>query len=88
MLVGSDGSRSSVRKQRCPPVTYDDVGITTTAGVVLKNNVPPRIQSLLAQSLVRFLGDQGHTILFFEVREVKLIFANRLTTERDVNVTL
>jgi len=57
ILVGADGSRSIVRAQRCPSLTYDDIGIIQGAGHCLlpPEKDIPTLFPLLQRSAIRIL---------------------------------
>ncbi|KJE89126.1 hypothetical protein CAOG_00660 [Capsaspora owczarzaki ATCC 30864] len=71
ILVGADGANSPVREQRAPAVRYNDLGVTTIAGVSPLESASPAIRTLVNDGLVRWLGPDGHTVMMFPVFAVK-----------------
>ncbi|CAF0779780.1 unnamed protein product [Didymodactylos carnosus] len=66
ILIGADGAQSIVRKQRCPELKNEDIGIEWIAGTLILNenlNEFKTIRKLAKQSLVRVMGKDGHSLL-------------------------
>jgi 2-polyprenyl-6-methoxyphenol hydroxylase-like FAD-dependent oxidoreductase len=64
LLVGADGARSVVRTMVAPGLTYDDLGVTTVAGVAPLSAVPAALLAHVPEAtLVRVLSGDGHTLL-------------------------
>jgi 2-polyprenyl-6-methoxyphenol hydroxylase-like FAD-dependent oxidoreductase len=65
LLIGADGAKSRVRKQRCPTLSYDDVGVVNIAGFFPRtDNILKTLQPYFADSLSRIMGPNGYTMLY------------------------
>jgi 2-polyprenyl-6-methoxyphenol hydroxylase-like FAD-dependent oxidoreductase len=84
VVVGADGANSVFRKQYVQPAAaglprpfeYSDLGFTNIAGMLpaASPSVADSIRALTKPGLVRWLGQDGHTVMMFQ-------FVDSLTSE-------
>ena len=70
ILIACDGSKSSVRAQLMPDFQRNNLHITNVGGTVDHHDDDfKKIDELTKDSLVRILGEQGHTLLILPLRQ-------------------
>lgn len=81
LLIGADGSNSKVRKQRCPNLEYQAVGVSNVAGFLdmPEQSTIPHLYPLLQVNALRVLGYGGYSFLLLPFKDdnkvVKLLWA-------------
>eukprot|EP00762_Andalucia_godoyi_P003791 ANDGO_08622.mRNA.1 hypothetical protein CAOG_00660 len=81
VIVGADGANSVFRKQYVSgvenlskPLKYSDLGFTSVAGLVSlsSSHVSDYIRERTKPGLVRWLGENGHTVMMFQFHEPRI----------------
>jgi 2-polyprenyl-6-methoxyphenol hydroxylase-like FAD-dependent oxidoreductase len=65
IVIGADGANSTVRKQRCPTVNFQDIGITDIGGTVPYSQEYQGLLPFLNSGFIRASGMNGHSMLIF-----------------------
>jgi len=72
ILVGADGSKSKVREQRCPQLSYSYVGIQNVSGFLsFKESEFPLLSKIGAKTLLRLVSNSGLSMLVLPFKDDK-----------------
>lgn len=67
LVVGCDGSRSRVRRQRCPRLQYDSIGVSSVTGSVqIPPESIPRVSECIERGMTRAFNKRGFSLLLMK----------------------